>query len=155
MNNGIVYAGLGLLAAYFFFGAGATQKENYFKLKDGRSVPESELPELGYVLYMGKWVKRTDLEAALIANNLTTVPQSNTQSAWNVISTILGAGMALTDSIINNVEAAKDAKIQEILNKYTLTPSPYYTSTFPYTLAVLKNKTLDQLKLILNGNFNV
>lgn len=154
-NNNIIYLVLGAIVLFSFSKGGTSSKENYFKLPDGSSVPESDLPNLGYVLYMGKWVKRSDLEAALAANNLTTIPQSGTQQAWNVIQTILGAGMNLTTSIINNVEAAKDAKIQDILTKYTLSPSPNYTASFPYTAAQLKMKTLDQLNQIYNGNFNV
>lgn len=148
----LIFAGIAL---FFFASSQTNTTENYFKLPDGRSVPESELPALGYVFYMNRWVKRSDLEAALIANNLTTAPQSGTQQAWNVINTILSAGMALTSTIINNVEAEKDRIIQDILAKYTFSPSPNYTASFPYTTQQLKNKTIQQLNLILAGNFNV
>lgn len=150
----LILLGLGL-AIYFGGGDSSNSGENYYRLPDGREVPESELEALGYVKYLGKWVKQTELLAALQANHISTLPPESSPSAWTVLSTILQTGIGLTNTIINNIAAAKQAKINDILVKYTLPSSPNYSATFPYTTAMLNAFDLPKLNLIFNGNMTV
>lgn len=129
--------------------------QNYFQLPDGRQVPESDLPSLGYVKYYGRWVKQADLIAAMQANNITNTPQQNTPDYWALVNTILQTGLGLTMTIINNTAEQKKALIDDIMFKYTVVVSTNYDSNFPYTRSELNTKTIKQLKNILAGNYTI
>jgi hypothetical protein len=54
MNN-MQLIGLGLIAIMAFGGL-QQQQEVYYRLPNGMRVPESQLPNYGYVNYMGQWI---------------------------------------------------------------------------------------------------
>lgn len=80
----------------------------YFKLPDGRSIPESQLPSLGYVNIGGKWW--TQQQAAKIAQqngiDLPGTPQGSgdpvADTVWATLGALLNASLSIVPLFQNN-----------------------------------------------------
>lgn len=141
-------------AGYLYFNQAPA--ENFFFVPGHGDVAESSLPALGYVKFNGRWFKYTDLQAAALANGITTGNVDiNTTQGLNLFLTLLAAGTGLATTIINNTAAQKDALIEQILTKYTLPVSLSYDVHFPFTETQLEALTIAKLNQILGGNFTI
>lgn len=155
MKNSTLMKGLGIgLLGWVFLGSSKEeQKENYFRVKDGREVPESQMPAEGYVKYGGKWVLKSDLQiaAGTLGITDTTTINPTTPTGLRILNLLFGAGQTITASIINNTEKAKKDLITQIQLKYLVTHSPSYNANFPHTIAQLNTYTIKQLEEILKN----
>ncbi len=154
MKNQNLLLAVALVGGYLYFNQ--APKENYFFVPGRGDVPESQLAELGYVKYNGKWFKITDLQAAMAANGITNGNVNiSTQEGIDLFMTLLSAGLGLATTIIEDTAAQKADIIEQILTKYTFVVSVSYDDNFPFTETQLQGFTIAKLNQILGGNFNV
>ncbi len=141
-------------AAYLYYNRQSA--ENFFFVPGRGDVAESELPSLGYVKYNGKWFKYTDLQAAALANGISTGNVDiSTEDGMALFMTLLSAGLGLTTTIIENTAAQKADIIEQIMTKFTLPVSLSYDVNFPFTETQLQAFTIPKLNQILGGNFAI
>lgn len=147
-NNLIIGAIIGLgIVTLMKTGGG----EKTFFIPGIGNVPQSQLPNYGYVLFNGLWYHQTQIDAVMaqagVSPGTTVSPGSST---WNTIASILGTLIGLTTTIITEVtNANRQQAINDILVKYTEPTSASYNASFPYTRAQLDVLTNPQLKQIL------
>jgi len=154
MNNRILLA-IGLGLGYYLLNQ---KKERLYFVPNVGNVKESELLRYGYIeqpFGSGKYYTQAQINAAAIQAGApvgaTIDPNSQT---FNTILTILNGLTSLVPIVQTIVTAAnRPQKIQEIINKYTSTVSSSYNPNFPYSEAMLKSFSNEQLAYILdNGN---
>lgn len=128
-------------------------KENYFRIKDGSVIPESQMASKGYVKYGGRWVHVDDLAIAAGQAGVTDVTTINptTPKGLQILNLLQQAGVTITTSIINNTKQAKEDLILQIVIKYMTAGSPNYNANFTHTVAQLNTYTLTKLKDILEN----
>jgi hypothetical protein len=154
-DKNIMYLGiLGVIAVGYYLGK--EEPENTF-LVDGVSVPESDLPGLGYIKYNGQWFLKADVITAAQTNGVTSPGNIdiNTQIGFDIFMTLLNAGLGVTTLIIGNTAQRKADLIEQIETKYTLVVSLSYDAAFPFTNTELSALTVAKLEKVLNGNFAV
>lgn len=144
-------------AAAIYYMTPKAEPENMFFVPGVGDVPESELPEYGYIKYNGKWFKKSDIIQAAQSNGMTSPGNIdvNTQQGFDIFMTLLNAGLGLTSTIIANTVQRKADLIEQIETKYTLTVSSSYDPNFPFTTTQLNALTIPKLEKVLSGDFAV
>ncbi|WP_299368323.1 hypothetical protein [Winogradskyella sp.] len=134
-----------------------TTKDNVFFVPGIGDVPESRLPELGYIKYNGLWFKESDLLAAAASQGVTSPGNIdiNTQVGVDIFLALLQAGTSLATTLINNSGQRKADLVDQIYAKYMVPVSSTYDASFPYTESQLEKFTIKQLEDILGGDFTI
>lgn len=147
-NQKIIFA-LGALGLIYYAFSGSSESEYY--VPNYGWIKESALPSYGYQKVNGIWYSQAQInQAALQAGVQAGTVVDPTSQVFNTIATILQTMQGLLPVVNAIVTAAnRPQKIQEILNKYTVSTSAYYNASFPYNQTQLQGMTNDQLTSIL------
>ncbi|MGH1339292.1 MAG: hypothetical protein ACRBFS_24450 [Aureispira sp.] len=97
MSKNLIVGG-GLVAALYLYSS--DQKQERFFMVNGKSVPESQLPSLGYTYLDGKWWPDSTIQQAAQQGGVSipgTKPGSSQQGdvVWAVIGGVLATGMQM------------------------------------------------------------
>lgn len=157
-DNNLIYLGIiGVIAAGYYLGKEEEEEPENTFLVNGVSVPESDLPGLGYIKYNGQWFLKDDVITAAQTNGVNSPGNIdiNTQVGFDIFMTLFNAGLGVATLVINNTAQRKADLIEQIETKFTSVVSLSYNANFPFTNTQLKALTVAKLEKVLNGDFAV